>query len=191
MMYAYSHCILLSCIIGRDLFSLQLESGQYVEYTTAAYESGRQKVCVVVSRGTSVSPTELTVWVLGWWHLLLPDLWLLSLSFFRDYLAVSTLIKLRMCMKKGVCWALPNSLAWSCSLGRTAIRKCTPQLRCQPWPGWRELAPLFTEVEDCWRMLVSGLSVAVHMPVAFPHAGQEVSLLFIALVHVRVLMNTS
>ena len=25
-------------------YSLQLESGQYVEYTTAAYESGRQKV---------------------------------------------------------------------------------------------------------------------------------------------------
>ena len=131
----------------------------------------------------------------------------LSLSFFRDYLAVSTLIKLRMCMKKGVCWALPNSLACSCSLGRTAVRRCTPQLCCQPWPGWRELAPLFTEVEDCWRMLVSGLSVAVHMPVAFSSCWTRLLIqrhsvfLFeyvnwaycscIASVHVRVLMNVS
>lgn len=70
--------------MGRGLFSLQLESGQYVEYTTAAYESGRQKVRVLMSRGTSIGPTELTVWVRGWWHLLLPDLRLLFLSPFSE-----------------------------------------------------------------------------------------------------------
>jgi len=32
-----------------DMLFLQLGNGQYVEYTTAAYESGRLKVCIPVN----------------------------------------------------------------------------------------------------------------------------------------------